>query len=65
MTQEEFNNASFTSGDKAIYQGKECPIVQIDFLEQLFGIDFFDDTENLSWVRCENVEYIPLVQATK
>lgn len=58
MTQEAFNQTRFGKGDKAVYHDKVCDVVQVDFEERLLAIDFFDDRENLSWVRCESIVFV-------
>lgn len=58
MTQAQFNDISYCKGDRLIYKGKEYEIKQIDFEESLFAINTVDDSENLSWVRCENVVFV-------
>lgn len=59
MTQEEFNKTSFGNGDKVEYNKKIYLVHSVDFIEALFAIDVCNDIENLSWVRCESVEFIP------
>jgi len=58
MTIEEFNNMSWGAGGKVIYDCNECDVISVNFAEALLGIDEFDDIDNLSWVRCENIEII-------
>jgi len=62
MTQEEFKKTSFGNGDSAKYKNKIYQIAQVDFEEMLIGmlmnIPGGDWTE-ISWVRCENIEFIP------
>jgi len=58
MTIEEFDNARFGHGDKAIYKNKEYLILQVDFEERLVClIDELGEEEN--WVRCENILFHP------
>jgi hypothetical protein len=62
MTQEEFSKTGFGAGDMAKYQHGIFPIAQIDFEEQLFGLIMNipgSEPGDISWVRCENVEFIP------
>ena len=59
MTQEEFNKTSFGKGDAIIYKGITYPLSEVDFEEQLFGINIFGDY-NINWIRCENATFIPL-----
>lgn len=58
MTLEEFNNTGYGGGDKVAYHGNTYPVHRVDFTEALFAIDNYNDPENLSWVRCENVKFI-------
>jgi len=63
MTIDQFNKSRFGTGDKAKYtDGKTYVVAQVDFEEQLLGllmeIDGGEEGE-VSWVRCENVNYIP------
>jgi hypothetical protein len=61
MTIEEFNNTRFRSGMKAKYRGGEYPIMTVDFLEALIGLDLHlmgAEEAEVSWVRCENIELI-------
>lgn len=62
MTHEEFDNTRFGFGDKAEYNGIVYEIGSVDFEERLIGLSIVDsdaDAENYSWVRCENVKFIP------
>lgn len=63
MTIEEFNNQGFGAGDKAKYKdGNIYNVASVDFEEQLIGLDIEiegDDEDIITWVRCENVDYIP------
>jgi len=63
MTVEEFMNSRFGAGDKVKYKGVIYTVYSTDFEEALFAIDVCDDFENLSWVRCDNVEFIPFINA--
>jgi len=60
MTLQEFDNAKFASGDKAIYLGSERIIGTVDFTEKLIGLVSETHVLEVDWVRCENIEYIPL-----
>ena len=57
MTKEEFNKIGFTANMKAMYRGKEHPIISFDSIESLIGIGVEHD-EDITWVRCENVEIV-------
>jgi len=63
MTQQEFDSAMFGKGDKAKYKdGETYPIAQLDFDERLIGLLMEipgGEEGDVSWVRCENIEYIP------
>ena len=64
MTHLEFSITSFGKGDKAIYKGVAYQIKSVDFVEELIGmIGVFDedDKEEITWVRCESIEYIPAI----
>lgn len=56
MKLEEFEKQAWKSGMKAKYHGGEFDIATINFEESLVGL--MDDREEISWVRCENVELI-------
>lgn len=63
MTTEEFDRQSFGKGDKAKYKdGNIYDVAIVDFEERIIGllmnIDGAEPNE-VSFVRCENVEYIP------
>jgi len=58
VDKETFNNTAFGAGDCAEYEGEICQIVSISFTECLFGINQFDDIEDLTWVRCESVNLV-------
>jgi len=58
MTREEFNNYSFGAGTKFKYEERVCPVVALHFPEALLGLDMFDDTNDLTWVRCESGEIV-------
>ncbi len=59
MTRKEFEEATFRKGDKVIYHDIECDIVQIEFIEGLLGIRAVGELGEISWCRCENLEYRP------
>lgn len=58
MTLTEFMNIRIGGGDKVKYDGGIYLIYRTDFQEALFAINTCDDLDNLSWVRCENCEFI-------
>ena len=63
MTIEEFNAQRFGAGDRAIYNGKIYDVASCDFEEQLIGlVGVVEGSEEISWVRCENVEYISAIR---
>lgn len=57
MTIEEFDNTRWSGGMKCIYQGKEHKIGAGEFEEKLVGL-CVDYSDQLAWVRCENIELI-------
>ena len=59
MTRDEFNNTKFTANTTALKDGEWHPVVMIDFEEAILGLDMFNDSDNLSYVRCESVEVSP------
>lgn len=60
MTQEEFDKTSFGANMDCIYHGERCGIASVNFTERLLGLsaDGDDVDDDLTWVRCENVEMI-------
>lgn len=61
MTQEQFENAKFKSKMNVVYKGKRRRIASVDFEEKLFGLhpeEHSRETEQIEWVRCENVTSI-------
>ena len=62
MTEQEFDNQSFLSGDKAQYtDGNIYEIAALDFQERLVGLHMNisgGEPDDISWVRCENIEHI-------
>ena len=62
MTTEEFNKQGFGAGDKARYKdGNIYDVATVDFEEQLIGLLMHisgGEPDDVSWVRCENVEYL-------
>ena len=56
MTKDEFAKQRWQSGMRAEYMGKEYEIASCNFPEYLVGLD--DGSEELIWVRCENMELI-------
>jgi len=59
MTKNDFFSSRYGYGDKVCYKGNIYLVYSADFEEALFAIDLCNDPENLSWVRCESVEFIP------
>lgn len=58
MTKKEYKNQGWRSTIKAIYMGREYPIASLHFPEYLLGLE--DESEELFWVRCENVELVEI-----
>lgn len=64
MKIEGFNNTRFGSGMKAGYEGKVYDIVNVDFHEELIGLDSGEEEfpecgySDIIWVRCENCELL-------
>ena len=58
MSIEEFKKTGFTSNMKIRYRGNDYDLIQVDFTEYLFGIDFYGDPDDTKWVRCENTKLI-------
>ena len=59
MTIDEFQSTTFSGGMRIKYSGQVYDVVSVDFLEKLFGFILEGgDLNNLSWARCENVEFI-------
>ena len=62
MTKQEFDLASFSPGDKAKYtDGNIYDIAALDFQERLVGLHMNipgGEPDDISWVRCENIEHI-------
>lgn len=65
MTEAEFDKQSFGAGDKARYtDGQVYDVAQVDFQERLIGLLMHisgGEPDDISWVRCENVEYLSAV----
>ncbi len=57
MTVEEFDKTRFGAGDKARYKGENYLIGSVDFEERLIAL--YENNEEYTWVRCENIEFIP------
>ena len=63
MTEAEFDKQVFGAGDKARYtDGQIYDVATVDFQERLIGllmhISGAESEDEVSWVRCENVEYM-------
>jgi hypothetical protein len=57
MTQDQFNNTFFTKRHRIKYDGQIYPLAGVDFKEQLLA--YHEEGNNdLTWVRCENVELL-------
>jgi hypothetical protein len=57
MTKEQFEKQEWKSGMKAKYHGGEFDIVTVNFEESLVGLGD-DKSEEVNWVRCENIEVV-------
>lgn len=57
MTIEEFKKTGFRKGDKAKYYNTTAEIIEIEFVECLLGLR--QGKDEIEWVRCESVIYIP------
>ena len=58
MTIEQFDLTGFTGNQKVEYKGKEYVLYSVDFQEKLLAINYWNDEDELKWVRCENVKLI-------
>ena len=58
MTQEQFRNQEWGVGMECTYKGKTRDIISVDFEEDLIGLAA-DWSDQIQWVRCENVELTP------
>lgn len=61
MTQEQFDKQKWGVDMKCVYDERIRDIVSVDFEERLIGLrpeTIFDKGDDISWVRCENVELI-------
>ena len=58
MTIEQFDKTGFIGRQRVEYDGKEYDLHSVDFKEKLFQIDYWNDEDDLKWVRCENVKLI-------
>lgn len=56
MTITEFEKTAFNGSETIIYNGKEYPLVSVDFKECLIGINEVDNDKEIAWKRCENCE---------
>ena len=63
MTTEQFDKQGFGAGDKVRYKdGNVYDVATVDFDERLIGLLMHisgGEPDDVSWVRCENVDYIP------
>ena len=63
MTQQEFGSTKFGANMSVIYRGAKYGVVSVNFYEKLLGLidgsaTGDDSSDDLIWVRCENVEII-------
>jgi hypothetical protein len=59
MTIDEFRKYRWGAGMKAKYRNSEYPIVSCDFDEELVGLkNVVSGSDDLTWVRCENIEIV-------
>ena len=56
MTIEQFDLTGFTGNQKVEYDGKQYDLYSVDFQEKLLAINYWNDENDLKWVRCENVK---------
>jgi len=61
MTIEELRKTTFRKGDKAKYYDVIAEIIEIEYTEALFGLR--QGKDEIEWVRCENITYIPCALA--
>lgn len=57
MTRKEFDKTGFYNGIKAKYKGETRLIKEVNFEEDLIGLQT-DDMLETEWVRCENCEIV-------
>lgn len=55
MTAEQFDNTAFGFGMLALYKDTEYFISEVDFEERLIAIKEIENSDNVSWKRCENI----------
>ncbi len=65
MTLQEFSNARSAKGDRAIYKNIVYFFSQIDFEDCIIGIRKHEKEKEFEWVRCENIEYLPVNALSK
>ena len=58
MNIEEFNLTALVGHQRLEYDCKEYDIYSADFKEKLFAINYYNDKDELRWLRCENVKLI-------
>jgi len=61
MTQEQFRNQKWGVAMECTYKDKTRDIISVDFEEDLIGLTT-DWSDQIQWVRCENVELNPSSQ---
>ena len=54
MTREEFKKTRFNCDTRFSYNGSIYPVIGINFVEGLLGLNMYEDPSDLSWVRCES-----------
>lgn len=57
MTIEEFNKTQWGANMKFAYRGANYEVCSVNFFEALIGY-CADHDDELSWVRCENIELL-------
>lgn len=58
MTQQEFDKTSWSADMMCTYHGESYDIDSVDFGEKLVGLQICDGSDDLSWVRCENISQV-------
>jgi len=56
MTIDQFDKTGFTGNQRVVYNCKEYDLYSVDFQEKLLAINYWNDENDLKWVRCENVK---------
>ena len=55
MTAEQFDNTEFGFGMLALYKDTEYFISEVDFEERLIAIREIENSDDVSWKRCESI----------